>query len=116
MDTDRLIRWLRWASVVLMLVGAFLIMSALAMPLKVPTFILPIGVLAMIGSFLAWAVVLLDRIWRGLTGRPAQSRSMLAPPSYTCPKCGYLLRGVKGVFCPECGTVRPAPCDGEDAA
>ncbi len=28
--------------------------------------------------------------------------------SCKCPRCGYVLRGVKGIYCPECGTVRPA--------
>ncbi len=116
MDVDRLFRRLTYASIVLLVPGAFLFIIALAMPSTIPSFILIIGVTALIGALSLWVVVLLDRIWSSLLGRPPRSRSLFAPPTYTCHECGYMLRGVKGAYCPECGAVRPVAVDGDESA
>ncbi len=69
----------------------------------------------------ASAAATLLTVFQGIKGRlPGTSASRLhsgPPAAYECPKCGYGLRGVTGVYCPECGTVRPASsCDAEDPA
>ena len=116
MDVDRPFRTLTHASIALLVVGAILFTSALAMPSPIPSFILALGVVALIGALTLRVVVLVDRIWGSFVGRPPRSRSVFAPPTYTCHKCGYKLRGVKGAYCPECGAVRPAPVHGDESA
>ena len=114
MDADRLFRGLAHACIALLVVGALLVISALAMPSTIPSSILALGVVAFIGALTLRIVLVVDRFWRSLSGR--SRRSLFAPPTYTCHKCGYKLRGVKGAYCPECGTVRPAPAHGDDSA
>ena len=69
----------------------------------------------------ASAAATLLTVFQGIKGRlPGTSPSRLhsgPAAAYKCPKCGYELRGVTGVYCPECGTVRPASSsDAEDPA
>ena len=113
--SDRIIRWLRLCSVLIAAAGAVMFVTGLALPSRPGHYILTLGIVALILSLLVWTVLLLDRLWRPLVGLPPRSRSLIAPPTYTCPNCGYMLRGVEGMFCPECGTVRPAPIEGEDS-
>ena len=49
------------------------------------------GVLIPVGMFVAF--------W--LANRPP-------PPPWICEGCGYDLRGLTGIECPECGQIRPA--------
>ncbi len=116
MDRDRFFRRLTQASIGLLVVGAILFVSGLAMPLTIPSFLVVVGVLALLAALTMRIVVLLDRIWNAAMGRPPRGRSALSPPGYACHKCGYKLRGVKGTCCPECGTVRPAPVHGDESA
>ncbi len=116
MDVDRLFRILTRASIALLVVGAILFVGALAMPSTMPSSILALGLMALVGALILRFVVLVDRIWGSLIGRPPRSRSLFAPPTYTCHECGYMLRGVKGAYCPECGAVRPAPVHGDESA
>ncbi len=72
-------------------------------------------------TFVATAAATLFTLFQGIKGRlPGITPSNLhsAPPrAYKCPTCGYALRGVTGVYCPECGTVRPAsPGDNQESA
>ncbi len=116
LDVDRLFRKLATGSIALLVVGAILFVSGLAMPSTIPSSVPALGLVALIGALALRAVLLVDRIWGFLVGRSPRHRSVLAPPTYTCHKCGYKLRGVKGAFCPECGTVRPVAVNGNDSA
>ena len=108
MDTDQLFRRLTHASIGLLSTGALLFTCALAVP-SIPSVVLPVSLVMLIGALTLWAAVLARRLWHSLLGRPAPDRSVFAPAAYKCHKCGFELRGVEGICCPECGTVRPAP-------
>ncbi len=116
MDVDRLFRRLTHVSVALLVVGAILFISAVAMPSTIPSYVLALGIVALIGALTLRVVAEVDRIWGFLFGRSPRRRSVFAPPTYACHKCGYKLRGVKGAYCPECGAVRPAPVHGDESA
>ena len=115
-DLDRLFRRLTHASIALLVVGAILFVSALAMPSTIPSSVLALGIGALIGALALRVVILGNRIGRFVLGRSPRSRSVFGPMTYTCHECGYELCGVKGAFCPECGTVRPAPAHGDESA
>lgn len=69
-----------------------------------------------VGALLICAGVMLRLVLRSLHRARTRALRDLAAPPYTCPECGQLLHGVRTVYCPECGTVRPRPLEGDDAA
>ena len=74
-----------------------------------------IALAMLVASLLALASSLLERLVCQMIGRPTafdRAYSILAPPREGCHACGYAMHGVKGVFCPECGVVRPADSPG----
>ena len=113
-DSDRSVRWALRLSIVLLALGAVLFVIGLARPALLVVYVS--GIAGLVGGLLVWALVLLEGCWRALTGLPRRNYSVLSPLSYTCSCCGYKLRGVRGPFCPECGTVRPMPVDGDDVS
>jgi len=112
--TSQLYRRLMVASMILLCMGAVLFVAALAMPNRMPSVVLPLGVMGLIVGLIMLATVIVDRMVRSSLGLPRRSTSLLPPRKYTCPTCGYKLRGVRGIYCPECGTVRPSPVDEEE--
>lgn len=114
-DADRLDRTLTISSLALLVVAATLVICGLALRGTMSGFVLTLGFVALIGALLLRAGVLLGRAWSRLHGRPARRRSLFSPTTYTCHACRYDLRGVEGVYCPECGAVRPAPILGDDS-
>ena len=110
---NRIFRWIRLCGVVVAALGALLFVCGLAMPSGRGGWIPVTGILGLISGMGLWAILLIDRMWRFILGLPPRSRIAAEPPTYRCPTCGYRLRGVEGVYCPECGTVRPAPIEGE---
>lgn len=115
-DPDRIIRRLLIASIALLVAGAVLFVAAFALFNHAMLIVLVIAALALIAGLTLRAIVLVDRFIRSAACLPPRDYSVFAPPTYSCPNCGYTLRGVRGPYCPECGTVRPAPIDGEDIA
>ena len=110
--------WMRrivLGSLVSLAAGAVLFVVGLAlMGAAAGTVALVAGVVMLIAGLVLRLVIVGDRLWRFLVDLPPRIYSVNAPSAYTCPECGYLLRGVAGPFCPECGTVRPAPREDED--
>jgi len=105
LNIDHVFRRLALISIALLLVGAiaFFVGSA-----AYSMFTIVLGVVALIVAFLIRLVLLVRRIFF-----PPPRRPLSAPSPYNCHVCAYPLRGVAGAFCPECGTVRPAPLKGE---
>lgn len=114
--SSQLYRRLMVASMTLLFFGAILFVAAMALPNTLPSVLWPLGIMGLIAGLVVLAAVLVDRGLRSLLGLPRRSPSVLPPRSYTCPTCGYTLRGVRGIFCPECGTVRPSPPEEDEEA
>jgi hypothetical protein len=115
MDFDLAFRRLQWASIILLIVGGIMLVFGLAFPQLLPLPIVMIAIVVLIAALLLRLVTILDHIWRRLNGRPARRPLLFSPTQYTCPNCGYMLRGVEGIHCPECGTIRPAPLDSDQS-
>ena len=112
--SDHFIRWLRVVALVLLAISALMLLISMVLTSVLPPLVWAIAVLGMVSALVLHLVVLLDRIWRRLRGLPRRDLSLFViNTTYACPKCGYLLRGVHGPMCPECGEVRPAPIDGD---
>jgi len=112
-DPDRFVRWALRGSLVLLGVGGLLFILATAIPLA-SNIVYALGLFAFIAGLCLWVIIRADRYIRFVRGLPRRNYSLFAPERYVCPKCGYALRGVRGPYCPECGTVRPAPVDDDD--
>lgn len=98
---------------VLLAIGGVLFVLGLALPGWMVV-LMPVGGFVLLGGMVLWAIMALDHYLRVASGRPPARYSTSPPPTYTCPTYGYRLRGVRGVFCPECGTVRPVALDDDD--
>ena len=107
-DPDRRIRWIFRGSLVMVIAGGLLFITALATPIASKV-LFPLSLVVLIAALIMWAAILVDRFIRSMCGLPRRSSSRFAPEDSVCPACGYALRGVRGPYCPECGTVRPAP-------
>lgn len=112
--SDRFIRNCLRASLALLAAGAVVLVIGFATNL----YIIAAGAVLLIGGLLCRCVISLDRFIRWIFGRRPVRYSVFDPSdeSYTCPACDYRLDGVRGPFCPECGTVRPAPREGADTS
>jgi len=109
-DTDRLFRRMRWAGLVFWVAGGVLLLIAMARGVLWSPLSL-LGVLFVIVALVLHAVHVVDRMYRFRAGKQQRSRSLFEPTAYVCPECGYALRGLQGIQCPECGTIRPSPLD-----
>lgn len=113
-DIDKWVRIVSHASFWLFAIGGILFFLGLALPSIFPAPVLLGGVLLIIASLVARAVVLVDRMWRKHRIESARAKSSVVPAVYTCHHCGYQLRGVRGVGCPECGIVRQTFTEDDD--
>ena len=114
LDIDKWIRKVSRFSFWFFVAGGILFFLGLALPSVFPTPVLLGGVLLIIGSLVARAVVLVDRMWRKHPQNSTREKSSVVPELYTCHHCGYQLRGVRGVGCPECGIVRQTFTEDDD--
>jgi hypothetical protein len=96
----------------LLLAGALVIIAALVLPRPFSMQAAAFGLILIGMAAGTRAVVIVRRLLARATGAEAEHRSLLEEPSeYTCPTCGYDLRGTTAPFCPECETVRPMRVD-----
>lgn len=113
-DIDKWVRKVSRFSFWIFVAGGILFLFGLALPSVFPAPVLLGGVLLIIVSLVARAVVLVDRMWRKHLQKSARAKSSVVPAVYTCHHCGYQLRGVRGVGCPECGIVRQTFTEDDD--
>lgn len=113
-EVNRTFRRLTRAAIGFLAVGGLLFTFGLALPSSITPLFLAISLVMLIGAFVLWAPGLVRRLWYFILQRPVPDGSTSAPQAYKCHACGYELRGVEGPFCPECGTVRPAPLDDQE--
>ncbi|HRP62344.1 MAG TPA: hypothetical protein PK400_03540 [Phycisphaerales bacterium] len=113
-DSERLIRVIMWMGLASLGLGAVLFVAALAMP-TTPDALYALGILGLVVGLILHSVAVMDRWIRQMRGLPRRRFVRDDPPVYKCHSCGYELQGVRGVYCPECGTVRPAPLDDHEA-
>ena len=113
-DIDKWIRKVSHISFWLIANGGILFLLGLALPSIFPAPVLLGGELLILGSLIARAIVFVDRRWRKHLKKSARKKSSVVPEVYTCHHCGYQLRGVRGVNCPECGIVRQTYTEDDD--
>ncbi len=104
-ESHHRIHWLLRGGTVLLIIGG--VVLAVSFALSPVWYIL--GALFFGAGVLWWAVILINRAVRATFGLPSRHQTAMPPTEYLCPQCSYDLRGTVGIYCPECGTVRPAP-------
>jgi hypothetical protein len=111
---DQTIRRLNIGSILLVGASGLILLSVIVLNSLMPPYIAFLSIMALLAAMILRLVVLLNKYWRMFLGLPPRNPSLFPPHAYTCPKCGYALRGLHSAFCPECGEVRPAPIDGDE--
>jgi len=107
MDWDRIFRRLNWVGLGLWIIGGVLLVIGWSVG-ALWSSITVVALLCVLAALMIRLIDGLDRLWM-ITGRTPKKSGLHEPPAYLCPNCGYQLRGVTGIHCPECGTIRPAP-------
>ena len=108
MDLDQRLRKLRRAGPGLLTGAAILLLVFLVSPFNIGSLVLAYVVLLGFALIMKLLEMLLSRLKPVFDRHATRQRRASTAATYTCPKCGYALGGVRGICCPECGTVRPA--------
>ena len=111
MDRDQRFPRLRRAGPGLLTGAAILSLVFLVSPFNIGSLVLAYVVVLGFGLIIKLLEMLLAHmkpLVERLDRLDPHHRWASTPAAYTCSKCGYSLRGVEGIYCPECGMVRPA--------